>query len=112
MVTSSSIIAAFPELSVVPGSVWTAVIPEAYGELNTDALGSNLDWAATLLAAHYASLATPGLLHGIVTEEHVGPVGRQFAQPAQGDADDYARTLYGMMFKRFVHKVVDYWCVG
>lgn len=111
MVTSTDVIAAFPELSAVGAGTWTWAIGQAYRDLNPCEFDVDLDSVALVLAAHYGALFS-GKANGIVSEEHVGTVGRSYQMLTGLKPNDLSMSRYGLMVRRMIENKVHRWLVG
>ena len=104
-ITKDDVLLIAPELSGVSDATWTALIDDAYLQLNADVWGARLSLAAKYLVAHLATLSSR---RGspLVSSQTVGPVSVSYAvgTPTDGSSE-YDSTPYGREFRRLMRAV-------
>ena len=93
-----------PELSAITDDdVWTLVLADVAGEVESSVFGSKQEKAQRYLAAHYLTLLMPDNLRnpaaaGSMTSETAGKVSRSYGLARVKGQNRYDETSYGRVF--------------
>lgn len=103
-ITKTDVLLIAPELTAITDNQWTAIIADAYEELNESAWGTRRDKAAKYLAAHKATLFSRGG-QAQVKSETVGDISVTY-DTASVNEDPMKATSYGVEYTRMVRTLI------
>lgn len=106
-ITKADVLVIAPELTSISDGTWTALIADAYSEMNAAAWGTEArrNRAAKYLVAHLATmtLAEGDSTNGAIQSESVGQVSVTYATGSGGSsAGSLEATSYGQEYLRLL----------